>query len=318
MQVFQKGIVQTTVALPLLFESVQVHGVKFIMTSHLNQDITENLFSRIRGSGYDHPSPLTTLQRLRSIILGANPSSVFNNTNTEDYNDSEFLVCNVFKRAKIPLPKTTDSEDPESRQFSIEDSNSFFVVPIQDDSVDNDTDSDPDDPDPNLNVQHNCVEQKKSCSVSNKPMVNQEEDAFQYLVGYVAKKLHTQFPELGDYSYKKTDDHNYVQSTPASPPDWVTFLSYGGLMVPNKEFVEKCKILEDLFCRVVEGVPRGKNIVKRLCEQFSNQCSLHPTILKCFLRQRVFIRMKYEAQKLAATNTQRKLKMLIKLKKSIV
>jgi hypothetical protein len=296
------------------------------MTSRINQDCVENLFSRIRGSGYDHPSPLSSLQRLRSIIISANPSALFVNTNTEDYDDSEFLVSDVLKRAKVPLTIDVSADDSVESENSNDDSVNFrasLLVNNNDDADDEDDEYNVNDPTPVIDEPSASESDLEPSHVNETTMhtmrQSQEDNAFEYLLGYLAKKLHTLFPELGDYTYKSASDHNYLPLSSA-PPSWVHFLSYGGLMAPSPDFVTKASELEVLFLREVgqSGVPRGKNIVKRLTTKFSEASTLDPVIVRAFVRQRVFIRMKYEAQKLNSVAIEKKLKELVKLKKTAV
>lgn len=50
------------------------YKVEYLLTSRLNQDCLENLFTQIRGLGhyYEHPLPTEFKYWLRLIILGIN------------------------------------------------------------------------------------------------------------------------------------------------------------------------------------------------------------------------------------------------------
>jgi hypothetical protein len=84
LQVFQKGIIMTTVALPRLLQNVEKYDVKFILTHRLNQDCLKNTFGqlRFRGGLHDHPPPMNAVHRLRLIILGKNPGILQSGMNT--------------------------------------------------------------------------------------------------------------------------------------------------------------------------------------------------------------------------------------------
>lgn len=58
-------------------------------------------------------------------------------------------------------------------------------------------------------------------------------DALQYIAGYIAKKFKDKYPELGDYTYKFQSEHQY------NLPSWVEHLSYGGLIKPTGEWLQK-------------------------------------------------------------------------------
>lgn len=78
-----------------LLKVLQKNGLKYLLTSRINQDALENLFSQIRSRGglNDHPSPLNALFRIRLIILGKNPDIVSYQSNTADKNDEEFMLA---------------------------------------------------------------------------------------------------------------------------------------------------------------------------------------------------------------------------------
>ena len=70
---FQRGLIITSKSLLRLYEVLsERYGVEFILTSHLNQDCVENLFSRIRavGGSYSHPTSVDFIYRLKKLIVG--------------------------------------------------------------------------------------------------------------------------------------------------------------------------------------------------------------------------------------------------------
>lgn len=70
---FQRGILISTQSLINLFQELkEKHDIEFVMTSHLNQDCLENLFSQIRALGgpYSHPTSAEFINRLRTLLIG--------------------------------------------------------------------------------------------------------------------------------------------------------------------------------------------------------------------------------------------------------
>jgi len=72
LQIFQKAILMHISGTKALLKVLQQNGLKYLLTSKINQDALENLFSQLRSRGglNDHPSPLNALFRIRLIILG--------------------------------------------------------------------------------------------------------------------------------------------------------------------------------------------------------------------------------------------------------
>jgi len=99
LQIFQKAILMHINCTKLLFKILQQSGFKYLLTSKINQDALENLFSQLRSRGglNDHPSPLNALFRLRMIILGKNPGIVSKQATTTDKNNEEFIIANRFE-----------------------------------------------------------------------------------------------------------------------------------------------------------------------------------------------------------------------------
>lgn len=63
LQIFQKAVLMHINGLKLLLKIVRNHGLKYILSSKVNQDAIENLFSQLRTRGglNDHPFPLNAL-----------------------------------------------------------------------------------------------------------------------------------------------------------------------------------------------------------------------------------------------------------------
>jgi len=145
-----------------LLKVLQKNGLKYLLTSKINHDALENLFSQLRSRGglNDHPSPLNALFRIRLIILGKNPCIVSNYSNTADKNVEEFMIAKALQKIDVKINNVKEnSEDAES---------------LTDTTSENESSNDGDE------NQHDL-----------------ELDATEYLAGWVAKKYKLQFPELG-------------------------------------------------------------------------------------------------------------------------
>ena len=72
---FQKGILISIEATQGLFKIMQENGLSFLLTTRVNQDNLENVFSRIRAmtGNHQHPSPVEALRRLRILMIGQDP-----------------------------------------------------------------------------------------------------------------------------------------------------------------------------------------------------------------------------------------------------
>ena len=94
---FQKGILVSIKATLDLFEYVEKEfGLNFLLTTHLNQDHLENLFSCLRGmiGNHQHPSPLECMRRLRIFLIGRNITLVIENAPVvlEKVGDGEYIL----------------------------------------------------------------------------------------------------------------------------------------------------------------------------------------------------------------------------------
>ncbi|KAG5866852.1 hypothetical protein JTB14_020672 [Gonioctena quinquepunctata] len=60
---------------------------------------------------YDHPSPLDALSRVRMIILGKNPGILESHTCTEDQQQDEYMVAQLFHRANVSINSSSTIND---------------------------------------------------------------------------------------------------------------------------------------------------------------------------------------------------------------
>jgi len=98
---FQKGFLMTIRSLLGCNSDLQkLYGMKYILTSRLNQDCLENLSSQTRalGRAYDHPLTVEFKNRLRLLIMSKNISDIsFNSSAVELEVDSiDFITSSVF------------------------------------------------------------------------------------------------------------------------------------------------------------------------------------------------------------------------------
>lgn len=252
--VFQKFILISIKSLRILYDKMkQLFPTKFsfILTHRLNQDLLENLFSqlRTRGGNDDHPSPLNSIYRLRMIILGKNTGVVKTNMSTIDSSDDEFLLSLVFKEVKI---------EPTIDQTKVSD--------------------DEEESDSSVASSHSSIQ-----------MTMSEADGFEYVLGWIARKFKTKYPELGDYSYKLTQPES-------SNPSYVQQLSHGGLTVPSSSWIKKGNELEKFFRRYHpnDKFQHKKKVISSLSRKI---CKKRPDfeadLVRAFIQQRTFIRIKY-------------------------
>lgn len=122
-----------------------------------------------------------------------------------------------------------------------------------------------------------------------------EEDATEYLAGWVAKKYKIQFPELGSTTTKcnleRPLEHDY------QIPTWIHHLSYGGLIAPSQDFKNQVIRIERLFKKITKNqIPKRPGVVKYLTNKIIRQMEIeekYKPVIQTYIKQRVFIRMRY-------------------------
>ncbi|CAG7722591.1 unnamed protein product [Allacma fusca] len=85
---------------------LEKYDVKYILSSRLNQDCLENLFSRIRSAGGSnpHPTPPEFRFRLRLLILGSKTRAPKNANTEEDQDDINYISADLLRNNPFPKP----------------------------------------------------------------------------------------------------------------------------------------------------------------------------------------------------------------------
>jgi hypothetical protein len=116
---FQTGIVVSINSTLDLFEELKTEGVSYLLTSRLNQDALENLFSQIRALGGQntHPSSVDTINRIRTICLCKNAHSIVSDycpVECDSKDEDLFLSVNLVEQV---VPDFSECETFISDEF---------------------------------------------------------------------------------------------------------------------------------------------------------------------------------------------------------
>lgn len=153
-------------------------NLSYILTSKLNQDSLENLFSLIRGSGgcNDHPKPMEFLYRMRLLVLGKN-ENVRKNCNTRQTND-EFIVGRVLEATKVQGGKVANSSTLDKET-----------------EIDSETERDGD------LISESELALRSTTEAKATPTIRDQitSDGLCYISGWMARKLKSKYSHLGGY-----------------------------------------------------------------------------------------------------------------------
>src|SRR6218665_1585877 len=292
---FQKGFLMTITAVKGLFASVQaLYNAQYLLTARLNQDCLENFFSQLRGIGhhYDHPTPTEVKHRFRLLIVARN-SVDLNSSNVRrdadsnddslglplDDNDSQsddYLTVNVLSKAHVFLKDADIAQADSLTELSADDIDTFFEGDVSEEVVMQSSSTSP-------GVTSGLTEQMQ---VS--PADHLSADALHYLAGYVAFKLKRQHPDLGQVS-------SQISSAPVTCRMWLPCLSRGGLRIPSDDWFRAVEQLENDFRAYHgSGLRKEKNVIASLVRELTTKFPTVPeAAMRCFIRTRTFIRMRY-------------------------
>ncbi|KAG5875325.1 hypothetical protein JTB14_018733 [Gonioctena quinquepunctata] len=110
------------ISLKMLFDDMnQKFSASYILTHRLNQDYLEKFFFQVRSGGgvFDHPSALDALSRVRMIVLGKNPGIIESHTCTEDQQQDEYMVAQMFHRANVSINSSSTINDKSENGSSM-------------------------------------------------------------------------------------------------------------------------------------------------------------------------------------------------------
>ncbi|KAE9535838.1 hypothetical protein AGLY_007739 [Aphis glycines] len=284
LQIFQKGILMHINGTRHLLNVLKENGLSYLLTSKINQDALENLFSQIRSKGglNDHPSPLNAIYRLKMIILGKNLGITSTHSNTIDDNKEEFMVANAVKSVNLKLGDEHIGED---------------------EIISSDTDT---------------------ASENGSQLSNEDKNKVEYLAGWVAKRHRFNIPGIGSTTTQVNKNNiNNTVGHDYEIPSWINHVSYGGLIEPSSEFKKIIFRIERLFNKFTKNtINKGPNIVKQLTNKILCRMEIEdkwkPSI-QTYIKQRILIRMKYYNQNALLLKKKNKaknsIKKLSKLKK---
>jgi len=267
---FQKGLLIHIVSLRGLFKELrQEHNVKYILTSRLNQDYLENIFSQIRGMGRLHATP-TALEfqyRVKRVIC-SNILFVPKTASVEpDLDVSEKF--NYFHE----LIRTDESIPQVYTRESNKESN---VERILDKLTD---------------LEWNV---ESEVATLNSLGYNQrsEEGGKEFVAGYITKRFLLDHPEMSRSGSGETESGFWIQNLSKFE---------AGLCEPSVLWLNQFKKVEDVF-QILFG--SGNNffvggVVSELFSMLRRNFKQFPEdVLKYYARLRVLLRVQYLNKKL--------------------
>lgn len=133
-----------------------------------------------------------------------------------------------------------------------------------------------------------------------------EEDVIEYLAGWVVRKYKKDFPDL--LAKIQHEDHNQLQV-----PSWFSHLPFGGLTIPSSKWLEMVRVIEKILSRFLckQSIFKSKNISSRLTQMIFRRLDCQDQgmvkVVKTYILQRIFIKIKFENQNRKKTIEKRKL-----------
>ena len=96
---FQAGILVSIKSITELYNELKSEGVTHILTSHVNQDLLENMFSKVRymGGNNSHPTAANVCERIRMLCVSKHIKFVVDNPSVEVEKDSDMLSAKIFE-----------------------------------------------------------------------------------------------------------------------------------------------------------------------------------------------------------------------------
>ena len=94
---FQCGIIVSIRSTLALYQELKDENVQYVLTTRLNQDCLENLFSLLRflGGHGAHPTPIQVMDRIRKICLTKSVNIVLDQANVEQSDQDQFITAEI-------------------------------------------------------------------------------------------------------------------------------------------------------------------------------------------------------------------------------
>jgi len=253
------------------------------MTSHLNQDFLENLFSTIRGqSGFKlNPTALEVKYRLKKILFGKN-FNLAHKSSVAIEDSGEFLSSNYGLSKLLDLLTQDPDEDdqPNSKKRQKSKKANVPTHEVGEETVMAAT---------AVKIRLSLINPKIDYETAlNKPRSIQDKlsnAGEQYVCGYIVGKLKDNFPDLFTH-----DENNNENET-----SWVNFLSKGGLVNPSHAWLTTFNKLNEFFEAIHSTTLNfRKGIIHKLVDHLEK---LYPglprPVLLFYVRTRTNIRIRH-------------------------
>lgn len=236
----------------LLFDDmIKEYDVHFIMMYKLNQDLLENLFGQIRQNGGPNNHP-SPLDSLNRLRLIILGKGLKQQL-SRHHNSLPIMIKEDYVICRVFKEARIYSENDQ-----IDNSETELGLPLS---------------------QHTSQ------------LTLEEEDGFKYAMGFVARAVKKQHPELGMYSYKN-------QTPEANNAGYINCLSFGGLTDPSEEWAAQAKEMDvafDMFhgSNGNSGFIKNFNLKKRSAQFLKDRFpKISNTIINKFIQTKINIRVR--------------------------
>ncbi|KAF0302509.1 Transposable element P transposase [Amphibalanus amphitrite] len=295
----QKGmVVSIQSALSLFEEMLSVAGFRFLFLARLNQDDLESFFSCVRtrfGSNVN-PSPVELIQRVRLLLIGADPAaargtavqpescapSAFLQARRHPAEDAESVSASLVVRVCETAEGAAEEEEPETELEPVH----LVQAP---------------EPPPQ------AIVEELELDPAGDPTEVLESQAQRYGMAYAAGFLASKCARLDPSLGARTADA-IVEEVP-DDARWIRLLSRGGLTVPTRQWLGVFQEMEATFRAFHQGrgLRRRNNepdnlsreagvvhsLVAILCERWPQ---LDSRVVTAYAQLRTRFRLRYVAQ----------------------
>jgi len=282
---FQKGMLISINSLRNLYQDMkQEFNVEYLLTKSFNQDIAENSFCMIRyfGRAAENPNAYQAKNRLKTLMLGWNQRESTTFMPTQWENSNEPLT---FLSTMLLNPRRSSSESQEN----VPDAEVCMEELTEEELGDwNATEELTSENFPGFFQQLGRSEKSQFC-------------AFEYICGFISKKLASKFPELN------LGTTSEVRRNPAT---WTQVRSSGGLTLPSYNWINWARKLEIEFrkyhdvgkCKVNQAPGAIKGLAKMLTRKYPE---VPAEALKFFVRVRTYMRIKHVNKKIEKSRSKK-------------